>query len=88
MINGGHRKLRRTFLGAGAVVVAALLAPTAAWAAPGGTGHTVTTTENIHGTFDAGLTDPNPCTGAGIVSADASGNVVMHETFFPASDEM
>jgi hypothetical protein len=48
----------------------------------------VTITEHIHGTFDPGFEDPNPCSGATIVSADAFGNVVMHETFFPAGDEV
>jgi hypothetical protein len=88
MINGGHRKLRRVFLVAGAVVGGVLLAPVAAWAAPGGTGHTVTITEHIHGTFDPGFDEPNPCSGAAVVSAEAFGNVVMHETFFPAGDEV
>jgi hypothetical protein len=81
-------RLRRGSLVIATVGLGAVFAPAAAWAAPGGTGHTVSMTENIHGTFDPGLTDPNPCTGAGIVSADAFGNVVMHETFFPAGDEV
>ena len=87
MIKCGGRKLRRALLVAGVVSVGALLAPAAALAAPGGTGHTVTMTEVTHGVFDAGLTGPNPCTGASIVSVDASGTVVNHVTFFPASDE-
>src|SRR6266404_4404654 len=88
MIKYGGRKSRRVLLVAGIVGVAALLAPTAALAAPGGTGHTVTMTEVTHGVFDAGLTGPNPCTGADIVSVDASGTVVNHVTFFPASVEV
>jgi len=79
--------LRRALLVAGVAGVGALLAPTAALAA-GGPGHTVTMTEVTHGVFDAGLTGPNPCTGADIVSVDASGTVVDHVTFFPASDEV
>src|SRR3954454_7861945 len=58
-------------------------ASSAALAAPGGTGHTVTMTEVTHGDFDAGLTGPNPCSGADIVSADASGTVLDHITYFP-----
>jgi hypothetical protein len=72
----------------GVVGLGALLAPAAASAAPGGTGHTVTMTENIHGVFDAGIEGPNPCSGADIVSVDASGNLVNHITFFPAGDEV
>jgi hypothetical protein len=86
--SGGNRKLRRAMLVAGAVVSGVLWAPAAAWAAPGGTGHTVTSTEHIHGTFDPGLEGPNPCTGADIVSAEAVGNGVMHVTFFPDGDEV
>ena len=82
------RKPRRALLVAGVAGLGALLAPTAALAAPGGTGHTVTMTEVTHGVFDAGLTGPNPCTGADIISADASGTVVNHVTFFPAGDEV
>src|SRR5258708_21831277 len=88
MIKWEGRRLRRAFLVAGAAAVAAVLAPAAALAAPGGTGHTVTMTEVTHGVFDAGLTGPNPCTGADIVSQDASGTVVNHVTFFPAGDEV
>jgi hypothetical protein len=88
MIKSASRKLRRALLVAGVVGLGALLAPTAALAAPGGTGHTVTMTEITHGVFDAGLSGPNPCSGADIVSVDASGNVVNHVTFFPAGDEV
>jgi hypothetical protein len=63
------------------------LAPSAAVAAPGGTGHTVTMTEITHGTFDPELTGPNPCSGADIISVDASGNTVFHITYFPDGDE-
>jgi hypothetical protein len=88
MIECMGRRLRRVFLVAGIAGVGALLAPAAALAAPaGGPGHTVTMTEVTHGVFDAGLTGPNPCTGADIVSVNASGTVVNHETFFPAGDE-
>ncbi len=88
MIKCGGRKLQRALLVVGVVGLSALLAPAAAMAAPGGTGHTVTMTEITHGVFDAGLTGPNPCSGADIVSAAASGTVVNHVTFFPASDEV
>ena len=88
MIECMGRRLRRALLVAGVAGVGALLAPTAALAAPGGPGHTVTMTEVTHGVFDAGLTGPNPCTGAYIVSVNASGTVVNHVTIFPASDEV
>src|SRR5258708_12005753 len=88
MIKCGGRKLRRAFVVAGVAGLGALLAPTAALAAPAGTGHTVTMTEVTHGVFDAGLSGPNPCSGADIVSVDAVGNVVNHVTFFPAGDEV
>jgi len=87
MIKCGTRNLRRAVVVTGIVGVGALLAPTTAMAASGGTGHTVTMTEVTHGVFDAGLSGPNPCTGADIVSVDASGNVINHITFFPAGDE-
>jgi hypothetical protein len=88
MIKHGGRKLRLALLVAGVASLGALLAPAAALAAPGGTGHTVTMTEVTHGVFDSGLSGPNPCSGADIVSVDASGNVVDHITFFPADDEV
>jgi len=88
MIAGVGRTVRRALLVAGVAGAGALLAPAAALAAPGGTGHTVTMTEVTHGVFDAGLSGPNPCTGADIVSVDASGTVVNHVTFFPAGDEV
>jgi hypothetical protein len=88
MIKWGSRRLRRALLVAGVGGAFALLAPAAAFAAAGGTGHTVTMTEVTHGVFEAGLTGPNPCTGADIVSQDASGTVVNHVTFFPAGDEV
>jgi hypothetical protein len=77
-----------------ALAIVAVVGPSALWvstaasAAPGGTGHTVTMTENIHGVFDPELTGPNPCSGADIVSVDAFGNVVNHITFFPDGDEV
>jgi hypothetical protein len=87
MIRHSGRHVRRALVVA-AVVAGVLLIPGAASAAPGGTGHTVTETELIHGEFDPGLEDPNPCTGADVVSASAFGNVVMHVTFFPDDDEV
>jgi hypothetical protein len=72
----------------GVVGSGALLAPTAALAASGGTGHTVTITEVTHGVFDPGLSGPNPCSGADIVSVDASGTVLDHVTYFPVGDEV
>jgi hypothetical protein len=76
--------VRGLVVGAAAVAVGLVAAP--AFAAAGGTGHTVTMTEQQHGTFeDDGAT--NPCTGApGVAIFD--GNAVEHVTFFPASDEV
>lgn len=69
----------------GALGLGALLAPSAALAAPGGTGHTVSITETVHGTFtDPGAT--NPCTGA-LGTASFDGNAVTHLTFFPGGAE-
>jgi len=87
MIRHKHRHIRRTLVVAGAVT-GSLWMPVAAFAAPGGTGHTVTETNHIHGEFDPGFEDPNPCTGAAVVSASADGNVVDHVTFFPGGDEV
>ena len=81
------RRLRGAVLFAGVLGMVALFAPTSAWAAPGGSGHTVTMTEVTHGTFDPELTSPNPCSGADIVSVTASGNTVFHITSFAGSDE-
>jgi hypothetical protein len=81
------RRVWRTIAVGGACLGAGLVMPAVASAAVGGTGHTVTTTETFRGTFDPELDGPNPCSGATIVSADAIGNGVVHETFFPAGDE-
>lgn len=56
-----------------------------AYAAPGGTGHTVTLTENFHGTLS--FQDFNPCTGD-LLNIDTTSNVVDHVTYFPAGDEV
>jgi hypothetical protein len=70
----------------GVATVAVGLVAGPAFAAAGGTGHTVTMTEQQHGTFtDDGAT--NPCTGApGVATFD--GNMVEHVTFFPDGDEV
>ena len=70
----------------GVATVALGLAAGPAFAAAGGTGHTVTMTEHQHGTFTDDQAT-NPCTGApGVAVFD--GNVVEHVTFFPAGDEV
>jgi hypothetical protein len=81
-------RARRAILAVGVVGLAVLLAPAAAGAAPGGTGHTVSFTDHIHGAFTEPAFDTNPCTGAAITSFDADGNVVAHVTFFPAGEEI
>jgi hypothetical protein len=68
-----------------AVVVAAMVVAGAAVAAPGGTGHTVTQTDNFHGVQTS--TDTNPCTGNAIDLTQTS-NMVQHVTFFPGGDEI
>ena len=80
--------MRRLILGIISILAMLMLPVSAASAAPGGTGHTVTITEHIHGIFDPGLEGPNPCSGADIVSVEASGNLVNHITFFPDGDEV
>ena len=68
-----------------AVAVAAMAAAGGAVAAPGGTGHTVTQTDNFHGTTQT--TDTNPCSGNTIDLTQTS-NIVEHVTFFPGGDEI
>ena len=81
---------RKSILTSVAVAVAGVVAGGLlggpAFAAAGGTGHTVTITQHLHGTFEDDEAT-NPCTGApGVAIFD--GNAVMHETFFPAGDEV
>jgi hypothetical protein len=62
-----------------------LLGATApAYAAAGGTSHTVTSTQNLHGTTS--FQEVNPCTG-GLLDVEATFNIVQHATYFPESDE-
>jgi hypothetical protein len=65
--------------------LAVMAAAGSAVAAPGGTGHTVTQTDNFHGVQQT--TDVNPCTGNTVDLSETS-NVVNHVTFFPAGDEV
>jgi hypothetical protein len=70
---------------AGLLIILALGAVPVA-AAPGGTGHTVTSTQQQHGVF----TDPNainPCNGH-VITLTVDGNSVTHITFFPDGDEL
>lgn len=82
----GIARLLSRGLAIGAVTGAVVLAGAPAFAAAGGSGHTVTMTEHQHGTFS----EPdatNPCTGApGVALFD--GNAVDHVTYFPAGDEV
>ena len=82
-----NRRLGGLLVALGVVLLGSLLVPASARAAPGGTGHTVSQTEVTHGTFDPEIDSPNPCSGAAIVSVDASGNTVFHITSFTGSDE-
>src|SRR5262245_61377363 len=52
--------IKRALVVAGIVGLGAL-APAVAMAAPSGTGHTVTSTQVTHGSFDPELDGPNPC---------------------------
>ena len=54
-------------------------------AAPGGNGHTVTSTDNFHGTMS--FQDFNPCTGD-LLNINTTSNIVEHITFFPDGDEV
>ncbi len=75
--------MRNKFLIAAVVAAFAALGPISASA---DTGHTVTSTQNVHGSWvETG--DFNPCTGDAI-SVAFTGNMVMHVTFFPAGDEV
>jgi len=57
----------------------------AASAATGGTGHTVTSTDNFHGTMS--FQDFNPCTGD-LLNISTTSNIVEHVTYFPDGDEV
>ncbi len=65
-----------------AIAVAAWLG--AAGAASASTGHTVSFTDNFHGTQP--FSQVNPCNGNQLSGTQTS-NIVNHVTFFPASDE-
>ncbi len=56
-----------------------------AYAAAGGTGHTVTSTANVHGTMS--FQDVNPCTGD-LLNIETTSNIVEHITYFPEGDEV
>lgn len=77
---------RRTSLLALAVLTPLGLVGAAApaYSAPGGTGHTVTSTDNFHGTTS--FQDTNPCTG-NLLNINTTSNIVEHITYFPAGDE-
>jgi hypothetical protein len=78
--------MRRTLWAFATVPLILALAAGPVAAAPGGTGHTVTSTQHQHGVF----TDPNainPCTGH-VFTLTIDGNSVTHITFFPDGDEL
>jgi hypothetical protein len=81
----GRRKALAALVAVGACagVAAAQIAP--AHAAVGGTGHTVTSTDHLHGTWvEQGDTDF--CTGE-TVNPTITGNEVIHVTYFPGGNE-
>lgn len=71
-------------LAAGGLAIGALGA--AAVPASADTGHTVTMTEHQHGSWTE-YGDTDFCTGD-TIAPTITGNSVMHETFFPAGDEV
>jgi hypothetical protein len=71
-------------IGVAAAAFGLVAAP--ALADAGGTGHTVSITENQHGIFTDDQAT-NPCTGAP-GGAVFDGNAVEHITFFPGEDEV
>src|SRR6476661_4608346 len=73
------------FLALFIVLAAPMVLAGTALAAPGGTGHTVTQTDNFHGVQTT--TDINPCTGNTIDLTQVS-NVVDHVTYFTGGDEV
>src|SRR6266567_1800549 len=76
--------VRGLVIGVATVAIGLVAGP--AFAAAGGTGHTVTMTEHQHGTFEEPEAT-NPCTGApGVAIFD--GNAVEHVTYFPDGDEV
>jgi hypothetical protein len=68
-----------------ATAVAAMMVAGPAAATSSDTGHTVTETDNFHGTQTT--TDVNPCTNNTIDLSQIS-NIVNHITYFPAGDEV
>ncbi|MEP6665292.1 MAG: hypothetical protein ABJA81_02485 [Nocardioidaceae bacterium] len=85
---GAEAEMKRTVRIAGiCVIVAGVLSGAGvAAAAPGGTGHTVTTTEISHITQP--LSGTNPCAPLNPVSGHTDDNIVTHVTFFPESGEV
>jgi hypothetical protein len=76
--------MRRTVIVLGLLIGALALAGSAMAA-----NHTtVTETDHIHGTFTEPEFTGNPCTGAGITSFQADGNVVDHVTYFLEDGQM
>jgi hypothetical protein len=67
-------------LGAAALIIG----PSAAASASGGS-HTQSFTQTFHGSQP--FSDVNPCTG-GALDGTQSSNIIFHETFFPAGDEL
>ncbi len=77
-------RLSALTIGSAAIIGLAMAGPAAA--AQGGTGHTVTQTDHMHGTWvESGDTDF--CTNEP-VTPTITGNAVFHVTFFPGGDEV
>jgi hypothetical protein len=83
MSSASRRLIRLLVSAVTSLGLAAVAVP--AYAATGGTGHTVTSTENFHGTQS--FQDINPCTGD-LLNINTTSNIVEHVTYFPAGDEV
>jgi hypothetical protein len=84
MFTASHRRVG--LLVAAVLALLGLVGVTApAYAAAGGTGHTVTSTENFHGTMS--FQDVNPCTGS-LLDIETTSNIVEHITSLPEGDEV
>ena len=78
--------MRRTLLALTSVPLILALGALPVAAAPGGTGHTVTITEHMHGVFTEDNA-VNPCNGH-LITLTVDGNAVSHYTYFPDGDEL
>jgi hypothetical protein len=83
-----HLRRLRNWRAAAAVAslsaAALIIGPSVAASAAGGS-HTQTLTQTFHGSQP--FSNVNPCTGS-LLDGTESSNIIAHETFFPAGDEL